>query len=86
MPWEKAWISFKNKVLQNQMERLKLSSDALLGHKSKAEATFEKKWTAGDDYKDTKSKSRANICLLSELEFVSGTVWGQLINYACVTD
>ena len=68
MPWEKAWVSFENQVLQLQMEQLKLSSAASLGHKSKVDAHLEKKWTAGEDYKDRNSKSRSKYCLISELE------------------
>ena len=72
MPWEKAWVSFENQVLQLQMEQLKLSSAASLGHKSKVNAHLEKKWTAGEDYKDSNSKSRAKSRLISQLELVSG--------------
>ena len=61
-----------NDVVKLQMELLKFSSAASLGHKSKTEATLEKKWTTGDDYKDSNSKSRAKARLLSELELVSG--------------
>ena len=72
MPWEKAWVSFENDVIKLQMEQLNLSSAASLGHKLKAEATLEKKWTMGADYKDKHSKFRAKSHLLTKLELVSG--------------
>ena len=42
MPRKKTWVSFENDVVKLQMEQLKLSSAASLGHKSKAEATLKK--------------------------------------------
>ena len=56
LPWEKAWVSFENQVLQLEMEQLKLSLAALLGHKSKT-----------DVFKDPSPKYKAKLRVISEL-------------------
>ena len=38
----------------------------------KATATKEKKWSLGKDFKDKSLKSKAKVCVLFELELVTG--------------
>lgn len=72
LPWEKAWLSFQNQVLQQQMEAMKRSSATSLGHKSKADAAKEKKWSVGEDFKDPRNKYKAKMRVITELEKVTG--------------
>ena len=39
LPFEKAYLSFENQVLQQQLEAMKSSNTAISRHKSKAQAT-----------------------------------------------
>ena len=68
LPWEKAWLSFQNQVLQQQMEAMKLSLAASLRHKSKADATKEKKWSVAEDFKDPSAKYKSKLRLITELK------------------
>ena len=72
LPWEKAWQSFQEQVIDSQTGALKRSSAAALGHKLKVTGTKEKKWSLGEDFKDRFLKSKAKLRVLSELELVTG--------------
>ena len=72
LPWEKAWRSFQDQVIDLQTGALKRSSAAALGHKSKATANKEREWLLGEDFKDRNLKLKAKLCVLSKLEFVTG--------------
>lgn len=63
LPWEKAWQSFQDQAIHLQMDALKLSATAALGHKLKTTATKGKKWLVGEDFKDANLKSKANLCV-----------------------
>ena len=72
IPWQNAWLSFKNQVLQLQMRSTKHSSKDSSGHKSRANATQSQPWSLGTNFKDCSSKSKAKLRVLAELETVLG--------------
>ena len=73
IPWQNAWLSFENQVLQLQMESMNQSSKVLSGHESRVNATQSQPWSVGTNFRDCQSKSKkAKLCVHAELETVSG--------------
>merc|ERR1712194_872984 len=59
LPWEKAWLMFRCRVLEHQLESTKASLAASFRHKVKVDAMREKGWSTGSDFSNRNLKAKA---------------------------
>ena len=69
--WKLLWTEFEREVNLLQLQAMKLSLTAANRHNDKAEATQQKDWSKGIDFKDRFSKHRAKAAVVVELEQIT---------------
>ena len=67
LPFQKAWLSFEDQVLQLELEAIKSSANISKGHKSRVQTTKDKPWFSGEDLQNRQLKHLAKERVLAEL-------------------
>ena len=71
-PWKYLWEKMQNEAYKLKINAMKLANEAQTRHQAKSNTVKSQQWEYGEVYNDRRSKSRAKILVLDELERRSG--------------